>query len=561
MKRIISLLLAMIIFSLTLPASASGLELYYDGEYHTYTGTLYKLIVNGEQLKVPLDPITFNNRSLVPIREVFEALGAKVDFINETREVIISGNNIDIKMQIANPIAYVNGEEVEVPGGVAPKLITKVGVVTKTMVPVRFVSERLGMQVDWSGERGEIVITGSVGADEEEKLTIKSPVITKKNSTTTVITIASDKAITGNINPNVTSAGVLYFDIADAVYEGVSKTDVNHAAVLAVRYGLHDDYTRVAIDMQNYKNYAIETSADKKEISITVVAKEGAAESGEEEDNTDNETESESEETTPAEEEITVTVDLDAMKKYTASNGIKYVVIDAGHGGKDSGAVGSITEVTEVDEAASEEATAQQIIENTTTYYEKTINLAVAKLVQKNLQDAGVKVIMTRTGDTYPTLSERSVLANQNDAAMFVSIHVNSAANAPNANGIEVYYANKNNNDFYGLTSKKFASTVLDKMLEETDARSRGVKSENYYVIRTSLMPAILIEVGFISNADEIKQLIDPAYQQKLADGISAGILAHIDDVTVPDRRELAENLVAAEIGEGKAKEYMNEKW
>lgn len=521
-----------------MPAEAKGIEIYYDGEYHTYTGTLYDLYVNGKKLDVPLEPITFNNRALVPIREVFEALGAEVDFVSETREIMISGNNTEVTLQIGNNTAYVNGKKVSIPDGVVPKLITKVGVETKTMVPVRFVSEELGMKVDFDGDKGAIRITTGTTGETESKIKIKTPVITKKDSLTTVIKITTDRAMASAVKASVTSAGVLYFDIQNAEYEGASKTQVDHAAVTAVRMGLHDGYTRVAVDMKDYKSYNVVTANDKKSITVTVVAKsETTGEETPTVPSTPDNTPSDSNTNT---DYSAVTVDVAALKKYTASNGIKYVVIDAGHGGKDSGAVGSLNGVSS---------------------YEKDITLAVAKLVQKELQASGVNVIMTRTGDTYPTLSERSTLANENDAAMFVSIHVNSASNAPKANGIEVYYAGKNNNNYYGITSKALATEVLNDLLAETGALNRGVKTENHLVTRTSVMPAILVEIGFISNDAEIQNLNDAAYQQKLANGISKGILAQLGKITVPDRRELTEKLVADQIGAEKAAEYMNEMW
>ncbi len=595
MKKLISFMLAAILASSALPVSAEkkGISLYYDGAYHTYTGTLFDLIVNGEKLTVPLEPITFKNRSLVPIREVFEALGATVDYRGETKHAIVSGNGISVAVQIDNNIAEVNGKEVAIPDGVVPKLITKEGGETKTMVPVRFISEEIGLDVDFDADYGAILINGSIDKSEEEEteqITINPPKITKKNDTTTIIAITTDKPIPEKIKASVTSSGVLYFDIANAKYDGASKTEVNHAAVASVRYGLHEDYTRVAVDMTDFKNYTVVTSATKKQVTITINAKDGTAteppaEEPADEPTTPPDNTSSEDETTPIpeEEEVKVTVDIDALKKYTASNGIKYVVIDAGHGGRDPGAIGTITEpaalseeekeseeipeadsddeeITEEDGESEIEAAAEPAA-IVTKYNEKDITLAIAKKVQKELQAEGIKVIMTRSGDTYPSLTERALLANKNDAALFVSIHVNSANNAPKANGIEVFYNTRNNKDYYDLTSKELANSVLKELIKETGALNRGVKTDNHAVTRLSYMPAILVEVGFISNADEIQLLIDPEYQQKLADAISAGIIAQLDNVTVPERRDLAEQMVAAQIGEEKAKEYMNEVW
>lgn len=551
MKKITVLFIAAVLFILNISTVwASGIELYYDGEYHTYKGSIFSLYVNGEKLNPPLEPIIFNNRALVPLREVFEALGQKVDYNNDTKEITVSGEEQTVKLQIGNNTAYVNGVKKSIPDGVVPKLITKVGVATKTMVPVRFVSESIGLLVEFDDASGAIRISNPED-EKEEQIIISAPTVNKKSSTVTVITIKFSKPMKNTLKSAVTSSGVLYFDVEDGAYEGASQTEINHGAVKKVRLGLHEGYTRVAVDMENYSGYDVEISKDKKTVTITVTAKDGSENTGEEpgkenENNTD-ETEpdnsaGEAEDNNNIEipENVTVSTDVESMMNYTPSNGIKYVVIDAGHGGKDPGAKGSLEEKD---------------------YYEKDINLNVAKLVRERLEEEGVSVIMTRTGDTYPTLYERSELANESDAAMFVSIHVNSASNAPKANGIEVYYAKSNNNDYYGTTSKALASSVLNAMLDETEALSRGVKVESHAVTRTSLMPAILVELGFISNEEEIKKLIDEEYQAKLADGIVKGILAYLGKITVPDRKELAEMMVSEEIGEEKAKEYINKVW
>lgn len=167
---------------------------------------------------------------------------------------------------------------------------------------------------------------------------------------------------------------------------------------------------------------------------------------------------------------------------------------------------------------------------------------------------------MTREGDTYPTLTERADLANNKDAALFVSIHVNSAT-TESANGIEVYYAESNNHEYYGVSSQEIAKSVLSKMISETGARNRNVKTAEHAVTRRSIMPAILVETGFISNSSEIQKLIDETYQDKLAEGIALGIIDNLWKINVPDRRELVEKLVAQEIGSVQAKEYMNEVW
>ena len=526
MKRIAAFFIAAVLIVINFPAYAAGIELFYDGQYHTYTGSVYSLYINGSKITPPMEPIIFNNRALVPLREVFEALGQKVDYNDSTKEITVSGNGVSVKLQIGNNTAYVNGTAKSIPDGVVPKLITKVGVATKTMVPVRFISESVGLYVNFDANAGAIKISREKPA---AALTIGAPKVTKQSDTVTVITVKFSAPMQNTLKTAVTSGDVLYFDVQNAEYDGASKTEVNTSGVKAVRLGLHEGYTRVAVDMQNYSKYDVTLSADKMSAVITVTAKTGT------------QTPSADTPSAPAEDEnISVSFDVKSMMNYTPSNGVKYVVIDAGHGGSDPGTNGSTGGVT---------------------YYEKNIALSVATLVKGKLEANGVQVVMTRTGDTYPQLTERSSIANKKDAAMFVSIHVNSATNAPKANGIEVYFANENNSDFYGLTSKQLATSILNNLLSQTGALSRGVKSERHVVTRTSLMPATLVEIGFASNEAELQKLISPDYQNKLAEGIAWGILNNLQKVSVPDRKTLAEKMAAKEIGADKAKEYINKVW
>ena len=141
-----------------------------------------------------------------------------------------------------------------------------------------------------------------------------------------------------------------------------------------------------------------------------------------------------------------------------------------------------------------------------------------------------------------------------------MSIHVNSAT-TEQANGIEVYYAETNNHEYYNVSSQEVAKSVLSELINQTGARNRGVKTAQHAVTRRSIMPAILVETGFISNDAEIQKLVDSTYQNKLAEGIAKGILNNLWKINVPDRRELVEKMVAEEVGAAAAKEYMNEVW
>lgn len=173
----------------------------------------------------------------------------------------------------------------------------------------------------------------------------------------------------------------------------------------------------------------------------------------------------------------------------------KVIVLDSGHGGKDPGAVNG-------------------------SKMEKTAALAIAKKVGVKLKEKGYSVKYTRTGDTYPTLAERCNLANNANADCFVSIHLNSAENRK-AEGIETWrYAT------VGSTTKKLAENVHSSLIGVSGAVDRGVKTSTaFFVLKKTKMPALICEVGFISNSEESKKLFTSAYQDKISDGIVKGVI------------------------------------
>ncbi len=185
------------------------------------------------------------------------------------------------------------------------------------------------------------------------------------------------------------------------------------------------------------------------------------------------------------------------------------VVIDAGHGGIDAGALSASEDVME-----------------------KDINLAVALYVQQLLQEdglgesgEGLTVVMTREDDSYLTLSERVELAESAQADLFVSIHANALENSTTWTGIYTYYHPDKPED------ATLAQTVQQQVIAATGAVDQGANSADYYVIRETSMPAILIETGFLSSPAELALLVDSEYQQKIAQGIASGILTYLSSL------------------------------
>ena len=527
MKRLAFILavLCCILFSTAVSAS---MILEYDGSVHNYTGSVFSLSVNGKELNnLPLEPIIFNDRALVPVREVFEALGATVLYEDDTRNIIIKYSGRKVKIQIGSNLAEVDGKSVKIPDGVTPMLIAKWGESAKTMVPVRFVSDGIGLLADFDEKTGTIKINEKKQNTEKEENKITGISATEKDGVVTVTVTAS-----GNISkmssPAVTASGTLYVDVDNMSYSVSNKKEINLGAVLTVRLGLHNTSTRIAIDTENMKKYNAVISG--KSIIFTVTADENAKIEPVIVDDGKNDTEKKDDKSE----------DKNKQKPSELSGGKIYVVLDAGHGGTDPGAIGNL--MTEEELAVFREAlnSTEPIIDTLEagtgkTYYEKTIALSVAKKVKDILSSKGVNVIMTREGDTYPTLDARPELANKRGAAMFLSIHLNSTIMPVTAaQGIEIYYTESNNSNEYGITSKEMAAIILKRAAKSAGTTARGVKAGNLLVTRKSVMPANLIEIGFMNNPDELSKLITDEYQQKIAEGIAEGILEVLGKIKLP---------------------------
>ncbi len=474
-KKLLVFLTALICMAGFTAFADEPLILEYDGAQHEYTGSVYKLMVNDEYVETSLHPIIFNDYALVPIREVFESMGATVKFVDLSQQIFIQHNDKYVRLKIGSSEAYIDADKAEIPGSVTPMLIAPAGKDAKTMVPVRFVSESLGMLVEFDGENGIIKINDpSFG----NKAVINNYKCTMFDELTATMEIYSDTPISEISTPVLTDANVLYFDVPNAQYTIENSNEINIGAIKYLRLGQHDGFTRIALDLDNVSKYKTALSSDGKIILISITAQPPEGEEKDEDISADG----------------------------------KIVVIDAGHGGSDPGAIGSIDGLY---------------------YNEKDLNLAMAHAVRDILVENNVAVKMTREGDTYPTLTERAEYANANNAVIFISIHANSATTS-SASGYEVYYSEMNNSQSTGLSSSRLAQSILKSISKNVTARNRGVKTADHVVTRSSMMPAALIEVGFVSNPDELATMLTDEFRNNFAKGIADGILAVINDANQP---------------------------
>lgn len=217
------------------------------------------------------------------------------------------------------------------------------------------------------------------------------------------------------------------------------------------------------------------------------------------------------------------------------------ILIDPGHGGKDPGAIGE-----------------RAVGGKKSKILEKDVTLAVGKMLYASLKARYPerKVLITREDDRYPTLEDRVEMANavdlaENEAIIYVSIHANSSFNK-NARGFEVWYLNPDYRRTLVEPSgpegpARDVSSILNDMLEEefttesvilakgissglqaqvgADSQNRGIRADEWFVVRNARMPSVLVETGFLSNADEARLLGQDDYLRRLADGIYNGIV------------------------------------
>jgi N-acetylmuramoyl-L-alanine amidase len=335
-------------------------------------------------------------------------------------------------------------------------------------------------------------------------------------------------------DPDLNKPPRLYVDLNNSTLDEGLQTNIpindnllSHAR--AARYT--PDSVRVVVDITSFDSYNVFSLRDPFRIVIDVWGKNGTPHAAEK----------------PAEgsrkgtaDQLSGKVPHGALARQLAL-GVRRIVVDPGLGGKDFGAPGFISGV-----------------------HEKDVVLAISKRVAAKIRDdLGLEAILTRTGDRYLTLEERTALANNRHADLFVSIHTN-ASRDPRAYGIETYFLNlatddesirvaamenatstKNLSDLHSILndllknakineSRQLAELVQDSMIANMSQRGydriqdKRVKQAPFYVLLGARMPSILVETIFISNREECRRLITPAYQNHLAESILQGLRTYI---------------------------------
>lgn len=168
------------------------------------------------------------------------------------------------------------------------------------------------------------------------------------------------------------------------------------------------------------------------------------------------------------------------------------VVVDAGHGGKDTGAFRRYGGM------------------------EKVATLDVAERLDRKLRESQIKTVMTRTSDVFVPLDDRVAIENSQKNAIFVSIHFNDSRRR-GIRGFETYYHSAN--------AEELAQRIQNKLLTIPHSANRGVHTANFRVLRMAKYPAVLVECGFLSNRAEGGEARDSEYREMLADRIAEAIV------------------------------------
>jgi N-acetylmuramoyl-L-alanine amidase len=436
-----------------------------------------KLYMNEKLLKPEVAPRLVAGNTLVPLRVVAEELGAKVKWDEEKRQVSIEKGDVSILLTINKPDILIKGKSKVLE--VAPVIIDG-----NSMLPIRVIGEELGVQFNWDGLTSSVhmfkkeapdptvpvpVIDGHDHEKESKDVPAKTPAIPANQPIKLVQSIETTstgiivKTKDGNLKPamqKLYNPDRIVFDLPNAALDenlmkmlAAAKGELpsSHPLIQKIRFSNYDNApttVRITLDLKEKADYQIIPTSDSNTLAATIM-----------------------------------------------KHSIK-VVIDAGHGAKDPGAI------------------------SITGKQEKDFTLSMANKVSRLLSaDQRIEVLMTRNDDTFVELDDRVKFANEKQVDLFLSIHGNKFE--PKISGVETYY---NRADSIPLANLIHKNTVA-----ATDFTDRGVRQADYRVITKTTMPAVLVEVGYLSNQNDEASMFKDAFQNQVAASLAAAIKEYLN--------------------------------
>lgn len=543
-----SLILTMLAIT---PVNAKSLreKVYIDNKYQELATA--KLEIDKKEIESTAKPINYQNRVLVPVRTISENLGFTVDWKQETQKVIITnGEGKDYKLELGIKDEKILLNEKEIKTDVYPKLVVFGKDETRTMVPIRLVAEAFNQEVNWNQEKQtvEITHTKEAKAYKEDAKVKKEPAKEQKKENTpkpetknteSLIEIDGNivkiKNIKGKYKISTLNNPTRFvIDVEDAkIKEEVKKYTNTISGITEIRVANNEKGLRVVLDAGNIakENFTFEVMELENNLAIYIkdLRPEKTFESIFEETEKENK-QKDTQQTTlvpdtselesiindinkakkeaPTVTPIETKINKDGLIERTKESTL--IVIDAGHGGKDSGALSTDKKSME-----------------------KIIALQAAQKLEVALNEKGYKTFMSRSDDTFVDIYKRARTSNSINATLFISLHCNSTPsnNRENIEGIEVLYAPRERVKRKSEDQSKFAKLLLNNILAETNANNRGIKSRpDLVVLNSTDATAALIEMGFMTNSRELSNMQDDDYQNRIVSGIVKAVSEYVEN-------------------------------
>lgn len=451
------------------------------------------LKLDGSVVQTEVPPIIISGRTMTPAKFLFEAMGGKVEWIAETRQVKVALNDTSVLLTINSNTAQVNGQTKTM--DVAPIIKNQ-----RTLIPTSFVAQELGCGVTWINDTRTVEITSAPAAP---KVSAKINYITTERVDSGIyrVMIQSDQEIKEYKAAPYDAPSRFVLDIYNAELTVEREENEGHIKgdgqlFSQVRFSQFEPTTvRVVADLEGETEGSVSLSADKKTIYMVLKMKTELP--------PDNPVEK-----PQMPDQQGVAADITGMGIPELDPGLsdRLVVIDPGHGGTDSGSLGK-------------DSTGK------TVQMEKDLNLAIALRLNELLRGAGVNTYMLRTDDSSMTLYARPAKANELNASLYVAVH-NNSNESPTPSGTETHYYNKPDDPSYGYTSKAIADTVQSELVKTLRLKDRKTKSSpSLAVLNKTQMPAIIIEGAFISNPAELAFMMTDEFKEAYALGAARGIV------------------------------------
>ncbi|WP_172195764.1 N-acetylmuramoyl-L-alanine amidase family protein [Saccharibacillus qingshengii] len=451
---------------------------------HAASGT--KIVLNDREVTGARDVLTVKGTTMVPIRVISEELGYPVGWNSASRQVTVGSPGDTLTLTLGSTSA-------SAPEGTIALEQAPFSQENTTYVPLRLVGTEMGLQVKWDNRAKTVFlqspppIEGPDGSGPNDDVDPPAPVPGGSQQTAAQVEQISFSenrlmiGVSGSAEPKVSKADSPNRIIVDlnntsfsplfAEGQGLLIGQQGQIAVsgspdvTGVRFALNNDSpmrVRVVIDLNKARNY--EVYREGSLIFVDLNKSQGPSTPG------------------------------------IGDDGKKVVVIDAGHGGKATGAIYS----------------------GGPTLTEKEVNMEMALKVEALLKQVdGLDIIMTRSDDTDVSLQGRVEIAESVDADVMVSIHANSMPKGSKpTSGTETLYTKPE--------SKKLAETIHKYLIVATGLPDRKAKYQNLHVDRESSMPTALVETGFLYAGGDVEKITDPAWQNRVAEAIARGITEYL---------------------------------